>query len=116
MHKVDLSSSSTRCNTARPLPAHRRVLPRPGAEQERDRALYPVEIKAAELARPSDVKAFAALDSFSGYERQPGVVVCNMPAQGSAGGDGSTGSAGSAGSTALLPLPDGNSAIPVTYL
>lgn len=66
-----------------------------------------MEIKAAELVRPSDVKAFAALGSFSGYERQPGVVVCNMPAQGSAGGD---------GSTALLPLPDGSSAIPVTYL
>lgn len=69
---------------------------------EQDRMLFPVEIKAAEIARPTDAKVFTALDAFAGYERQPGVVICNMQ--------------GTGGTPLPLPLPDGSMAMPVSCI
>ena len=63
---------------------------------ERGLNLYPIEIKQAEIARPGDSKAFSQLDAFKGYERQPGVVVCQTRKP--------------------LPLPDGSWAVPVAYI
>lgn len=63
---------------------------------EQSTRLYPVEIKKAELARPGDVKAFHLLDTFKGYERQPGTVVCQTRSP--------------------LPLPDEAWALPLSYV
>ena len=63
---------------------------------EQGMRLYPVEIKKAEVARPADAKAFPLLETFKGYERQPGAVVCQTKAP--------------------LPLPGGVWALPLSYL
>lgn len=70
---------------------------------EQGKKLYPVEIKAAEIARPADTKAFADLDAFGGYVRQPGIVLCNMRGAGT-------------GVPMPLPLSDGNTALSVAFI
>lgn len=70
---------------------------------EEGRRLYPVEIKKAEIARPSDAKVFKDLDGFSGYERGNGVVICSMAPSASK-------------KTNALPITDKAWAIPVTYI
>ncbi len=70
---------------------------------EDGRTLYPIEIKKAEVARPSDAKAFSALDSFVGYKRGIGSVVCAM---------------GNSSSVPARPLPLAEDAwaLPVNYI
>lgn len=59
-------------------------------------SLYPVEIKSSSLARSADTAKFKLLDSLAGFQRQPGMVVCNCAQP--------------------LPLGDGSWACPASYL
>lgn len=70
---------------------------------ENGKRLYPIEIKKAEIARPSDAKTFKDLDAFSGYERQEGAVICLLGSSAS-------------GKASALPLTDDAWALPVTYI
>lgn len=65
--------------------------------------LHPVEIKKAEIARPTDAKSFAALDAFAGYERSTGAVICMMGNRGSV-------------NSRPLPLAEDVWAVPVTAI
>ncbi|MCL2757509.1 MAG: ATP-binding protein [Coriobacteriia bacterium] len=58
--------------------------------------LYPIEIKKSTMARTGDTDAFKHLDSFTGFKRQAGAVICNCPD--------------------LLPLGDDSWACPVYWI
>lgn len=58
--------------------------------------LYPIEVKKSRRPTKSDFSSFSYLDSFVGYQRKSGAVICN--------------------STSPLPFQENNWAIPVTYL
>lgn len=58
--------------------------------------MYPIEVKKARTATKSDFAAFRYLDSFAGYHRKGGAVICNCETP--------------------LPFQDENWALPVTYL